>query len=182
MRQRISNARLLSSIVVLAAIVVLLPGAAVAEQRNYTVGLSGGIGGTSDANPDPGFDNFALQALFRADIGISTALAVRVGNFGLEADGGGLFDADLTYLTVTGEYFSAESFYESSLFIGLGAYDLSGDVFVADETSVGLTVGAAGDFRINDRFSFMAELAGHLVDLDYTNFFITVNAGIAYHF
>jgi hypothetical protein len=166
------------------AVLCLLPTTSFAQQGNsgYTLALSLVLGGTSDASPDPGFDNLGFQAMFSFETSPHLLVAGRVGLLPLETDEGSAFDADLTYLTVGGEYRLSEGYYESGLFIGLGIYDLAGDRFVEDETSVGLNLGVTGDFRINGRFSFLAELMVHAVDMEYTNFFVTANAGIAYHF
>ncbi len=168
---------------VLAAL-CLLTTPLVAQESNsgYTFGLSLILGGTSDAEPDPGFDNLGFQATFSFETSPRLLIAGRAGLLPLDTDEGSGFDADLGYLTVGGEYRLSESYYESGLFIGLGVYDLSGDTFVDNETSLGLSLGITGDFRINNRFSFVAELMGHAVDMDYTNFFVTANAGVAYHF
>lgn len=168
--------------VMLAAGLSASTAAVAADHHNFTIALSAGIGGTSDADPDPGFDNLGYQALFRMDTDHAVAFGIRVGQVALEADESSLFDATLSYVTVGGEYKSAEAFFESTLFLGLGAYDLDGDFFVPDETAIGFVVGAGGDFRINARWSVLGEIAGHLTDLDQTNFFVTANVGLAYHF
>ncbi|RMH15677.1 MAG: hypothetical protein D6696_20005 [Acidobacteria bacterium] len=169
----------------MAAALWLLPAAAHGQvQYNYLVGISAGIGGTSDADPDPGFDGTNFQALFGLRLDNQSYFTARLGRLQLAAsdDSGGRFDADLSYLILGGEYRFAEAFYESGLFFGLGAYDLEGDDLVADESGVGLAVGVTGDFEINDRWSVIAELAGHLVDLDYSNFFVTGNVGVGFRF
>lgn len=168
---------------VLAALCLLsTPLVAQESDSGYTFGLSLILGGTSDADPDPGFDNLGFQAMFSFETSPRLLVVGRAGLLPLDSDEGSGFDADLTYLTVGGEYRLSESYYESGLFIGLGVYDLAGDLFVENETSVGINLGITGDFRINKRFSFIAELMAHAVDMDYTNFFVTANAGVAYHF
>lgn len=169
----------------LIAVCLLLPAPLSAQGRQdggYTVALSLSLGGTSDAEPDPGFDDLGLQASFSMETEARVAFGARLGQIALEADEGSAFDADLTYITLSGEYRFAESFYESGLFFGLGFYDLAGDAQVEDESSVGFTLGVTGDFRINERWSVLGEIAGHAVDMDYANFFVTLNAGVAFSF
>lgn len=161
--------------------VLIVPSAAQAEDRGYTLALSLTLGGTSDAEPDPGFGNLGLQATFLMETSPRVHFGIRAGQLTLEGDRD-VFDADLSYLTLVGEYRFTESYYESGLFLGLGFYDLAGDAFFEDESSVGVTVGVTGDFRINDRWSVLGEIAGHGVDMDYANFFITGHVGLAYHF
>lgn len=178
------RAKILASLVLVTGLLVL-PGASAAqpEDSGYTFALSLVLGGTSDAEPDPGFDNLGFQAMFALERSPHVFFSARAGILPMDTDeGGGLFDADLSYITVGGEYHFPEGFYESGLIIGIGFYDLSGDTFVPDESSFGFNLGVNGDFRINDRFSIIGELSGHIVDMDYTNFFITANAGVAYHF
>ncbi len=168
--------------VLLAACLSFPTTAAAVDHHNFMVAFSAGIGGTSDADPDPGFDDIGFQLMFRMDTDHSVAFGVRVGQVELDTDESRLFDSTLSYLTLGGEYKSDEAFFESTLFLGLGAYDISGDFFVPDETGIGFVLGASGDFRINSRWSVLGEVAGHLTDLDYTNFFITANVGLAFHF
>ncbi len=172
----------------------LLAGAAYGANENYTFALSLTLGGTSDADlgdlpstgsaADPGNDNIGFQASFSLHTEHSVLFVVRAGQLPLDIDeaSSGIYDADLSYLVLAGEYRFPASFYESGLFIGLGAYDLSGGAFIRDETGFGLVIGVTGDFPITDRFSILGEIAGHATDLDYAGVFLTAGVGVAYHF
>lgn len=169
------------------ALLVLWSLPAVSRAQNpstYTVGLAAGIGGSTDAEPDTEYDDFGFQLLFALETDVQTEFVVRLGQMDFDAkdDPAGQFDTELTYLTLAGEYKFAASFYESGLFLGLGLYDLSGDGVVEDDSGLGATVGATGNFRLTDRLSFILEFSGHYADVDYAQIFIMGHAGVAYHF
>jgi hypothetical protein len=150
-----------------------------AQAKSFTVGLFGGLGGSTDSEFDSDVDNAGFQALFSAKIAQKTRFSIRAGSLDLETDD--LFDNQLDYITLTGEYRFDDSYYESGLFLGLGVYDLSGDVF-EDETSIGLTVGVNGEFRFHPRWSVMVEVSGHYADLDQANLFLMGHVGLAFDF
>ena len=156
----------------------------VAQSNTFSIALMGGLGGSFDAEPDTGLDNTGLQVRFTMELDLRTDFAVRVGKMDLEGESSvpGLFDSELTYLTLAGEYAFPAGYYESGLFIGLGLYDLSGDLFIPDEDGIGLTVGASGEFRITDRFFAVVEFSGHYADLDYAQFFAMGHAGVGFRF
>ncbi len=169
----------------LLAFIVLAPSSGLAQSGyTYSIGLLGGLGGSADAEPDTGLDNLGWQARFSMELEVRTLFSVRAGQLQLAVDDvpGGLFDSDLSYVTLSGEYTFPAGFYESGVFIGLGAYDLSGDGVLADESAIGLTVGTSGDFRITKRLSCLIELAGHYADLDYAQLFFMAHAGLSFHF
>ncbi len=160
-----------------------LPGSSLAQSRYpYIVGLMGGLGGATDANPDTDLDNVGWQALFAMDIDVRTLFSVRVGQLDLETDAGELFDSELNYVTLSGEYRMTAGFYESGLFLGLGYYDRGGAPLLPDDSAIGLTLGTSGDFRLTDRFSLLIELAGHYADLEQAQFFLHGHVGVAFHF
>jgi hypothetical protein len=165
------------------ALGLLLPASSSAQQHqyNFSIGLLGGIGGSPDADPDLGVDNFGLEAFFSMETSIRTRFVVRAGQMGLESDGG-VIDTDLNYLTLSGEYEFHESSYEAGLFIGLGLYELDPTRGIPDESSVGLTIGTTGDIRLTDRLSVIIQISGHYVDFDYAQFFVMGHAGLAFHF
>lgn len=159
-----------------------VPAASSAQSSaNYSVGLMLGVGGSTDAEPDTEFGNVSFQAYFAMKTQPKTEFVARLGQLALDTEGS-FFDADLTYLTLTGEYEFPGGGYESGLFLGLGIYNLNGDFGIDDESALGLTVGTTGDFRLTDRLSLMLELSGHYADLDYAQFFLMGHVGIAYHF
>lgn len=174
---------LLLTTLTLLALGLLLPASSSAQQHqyNFTVGLMGGIGGSPDAEPDLGVDNFGYEAFFSMETLVRTRFVIRAGQMGLDSDGS-VVDTDLNYLTLAGEYEFTEGSYEAGLFLGLGLYELDPAFGIQDESAVGLTVGTTGDIRLTDRLSVIVEISGHYADFDYAQFFLMGHAGIAFHF
>lgn len=178
----------LATLVVLGTLAVAAPASAqVQETYNYTASLFAGVAGSTDADPGDGVDNGALQLGLNFVTKPRTQIALRLGRFDLDSEElfGGLRDAELTYITVAGQYRLSEGYYDSALFAGLGLYDLDGTPVLGDsdsETSAGLQLGVLGDFAINRRFSFLLELSGHYVDFDDANVFVMGMAGVGFHF
>jgi hypothetical protein len=165
---------------------LLLPRAGHAvESYTFTVGLLGGVGGSHDVDPGDGFGNRALQASFSLVREPGVHLGLRLGRLSMDDERfGSFFDAEVEYATIAGEYRAREDFYESGLFLGLGAYRLQGTRSGGDdeETAVGATVGVSGEFAVSRRLSLLVELSGHWVDFDEAQLFGTGLAGIAVHF
>ena len=177
MRQKRLVLPALSALLLLA----LSPAASSAQASSpYAAGLTVGLGGASGAEPSTDYGNFGFQAFFSMEVQTSTRFVVRLGQQGLESKDSSV-DADLGYLTLAGEYMFNAGLYKSGLFMGLGAYDLSGSG-VEDDSALGLSLGTTGDFRLTDRLNLRVELSGHYADLDYAHFFVMVHAGVAYHF
>ncbi len=163
-------------------LLALLPAAASAQQPStYAVGLSLGLGGASGSERSTGYDNLGFQAFFSVEIQSRTRFVTRLGQLGLDSKDSTV-DADLTYLTLAGEYAFNAGSYESGLFLGLGFYDLSSNFGGGDDSALGLTLGTNGDFRLTDHLSLNVELSAHWADLDDAEFFIMGHAGVAYHF
>ena len=156
------------------------------ESYTYSLGLLTGAGGSFDVDPDIGLGNTVVQFNFDLVTSARTHVATRLGRIGLGDDEGfgGLFGADLTYLSVAGEYRYLEPLYDSGIFLGLGVYQLSGRLegTSEDEVALGLHLGVTGDFRINTHWSITAELTGHWADFDQAQLFATGLAGVTYHF
>lgn len=159
----------------------LLPAASSAQQGNHAAGLALGIGGASSADPSTDYGNLGFQAFFSMEVQAGTLFVVRLGRLGLESRDSAV-DADLTYLTLAGEYLFHAGAYQSGLFLGVGAYDFSASRGFGDESALGVTLGTTGDFRLTDRLSLRIEFSGHYADLDYAQFFLMGHAGVAYHF
>lgn len=178
----------LIALLTVGTLVAAAPAAAqVQETYTFSGSLLAGLAGSTDADPGNGIDNVALQLGFNFVIKPRTQLALRLGRFDLDSDDrfGGLRDAELTYLTVGGEYRLSEGYYDSGVFAGLGVYDLDGTPVSGDadsQTAAGLHLGALGDFTLTRRLSFLVELSGHYVDLDDANFFVMGMAGVGFHF
>jgi hypothetical protein len=157
-----------------------------AERYNFTVGLLGGLGGSLDAEPGDDLTNRNFQLNLSAVTEPRTHVAARLGQLKLDESEffGSLRDADLKYITLGGEYWYAESFYDSGLFFAAGAYRLEGTRGneSRNETAPGLSAGALGDFQINRHLAFRLELSGHYVNFDEAQFFVLGQAGLAIHF
>lgn len=164
------------------------PAQAQAELYNFSVGLLGTVGGSQDVEPGDEFDNTGFQL----DLGMVTEpgehLFVRLGQLGLDSADqfGTLTDADMLYVTVGGEYRFRHSFYDSGLFLALGGYRLEGNDVTSrqsrDETSLGLSMGASGEFPINPNLGVQLELSGHYVDFDEAQIFVMAGVGLIVHF
>lgn len=178
------------AMVFILALASLAPATAQAQERyNFTASLAAGLAGSTDADPGDGLDNVNLQLGVNFVTEPRTRLALRLGRFDLDSEDrfGTLRNAELTYATVAGEYRFREKFYESGLFLGLGAYQLDGESLFPggedDETAVGVNLGALGEFELSRRFSVLVELSGHYVDFDQdANVFAMGLVGLAYHF
>ncbi|HXO22621.1 MAG TPA: hypothetical protein VOA87_22085 [Thermoanaerobaculia bacterium] len=183
------NPRLLGRLLALFALLaaLALPGAAAAQEPyTFTAGILGGAGGSADS----GFRDFSNTG-FQLDLAMITETSTQVGfRFGrLNLDHGGSFGtltgANLEYVTVGGEYRFQESYYESGLFLALGGYRLSGTPPAGgsvSHTSVGLSLGVTGEFRIQRHLGVIVEFSGHYADLKEAKLFAMGHAGLAVHF
>lgn len=173
-----------------AAVAALLaaPGESSAQQLyTFTLSASAGFGGSLDA--DPGDEITLGSYQFAAAIVTEprTLVGVRVGRIGFDDDEPleSLFDADLTYLTLAGEYKFDQTLYEGGMYVGVGGYRLEGtDAFGSDrdDTSFGLVIGSTGEFPITPRFGVVVDIAGHFTDLDEAQIFATAQAGLFVRF
>jgi hypothetical protein len=172
---------------ILLAALLLLPGAARAQEPyTFTVGLLGGIGGSLDADPGDDLGNTGFQLNLAMITDPRTHVGVRLGKLALDSQEsfGTLTEADLSYVTVAGEYRFAETYYESGIYAGLGGYRVEGVRGGKDEseTSLGLTVGVTGEFRVTRWLAVLVELSGHYANLDEAQLFAMGHGGIAVHF
>lgn len=164
------------------------PAQAQPELYNFSVGLLGTVGGSEDVSPGDELDNTGFQL----DLGMVTEpgehLIVRLGQLGLDSADqfGNLTDADMAYLTIGGEYRFRHPFYDSGIFLALGGYQLQGDDVASgesrDETSLGLSLGATGEFAINPSLGVVVEVSGHYVDFDEAQIFLMGGVGLVVHF
>ncbi|HVS02255.1 MAG TPA: hypothetical protein VMT16_05755 [Thermoanaerobaculia bacterium] len=171
-------------VVVVAAVLAVVSGgpAKAAEPYTFTVSLLGGLGGSLESEADTGLANSGWQLGLGMVTEARTHLVLRLG--AVDFDEGrvdGLADAELSYATVGGEYRALRSWYDSGIFLGLGAYDLDG-VGGGGDTAIGITLGATGDFQIRGPWSLVVELSGHWVDFDETQLFGFGHVGVALHF
>lgn len=177
----------LAALAVLAAF--LAPGAAEAQETyTFTVGALGGLGGSVDAEPGDEIDNTGFQLDLGIVIQPRNHLMLRLGR--LDLDSAERFEdltaAELTYATIGGEYKYRHSYYDSGIYLALGAYRLEGDAAVAgadeEETAIGLALGVTGEFPITRWLGFQVELSGHYVDFDRASLFAMGQAGLVVHF
>lgn len=171
----------------LLAALLLLPGAAGAQELyTFTAGLMGGLGGSFDAEPGDDLGNTGFQLNLTMVTEPRTHVGFRLGQLSLDSEDrfGSLSDADLSYVTVAGEYRFPQSYYESGVYLGLGGYRLEGNRGSRDEqdTSVGLALGVTGEFKVTRWLGVLIELSGHYADLDEAQFFAMGHGGIAVHF
>lgn len=179
-----------SCILALVVVAVLAVTSPLAAQELYTHTLSafGGLGGSIDADPGDDLDNSGFQLGASMVTEDSTRIALRAGRIGLA--GGerfeSLLDADLSYVTLSGEYRFRETYYAHWVYIGLGGYRVEGDdLFTggeSDDTALGLVIGLVGEFNLTRRLDFVVELSGHYADLDEASIFALGHAGLAFHF
>ena len=167
--------------VVTAAFLVLLAIPAVA-QTPFSIGLFGGLGGSMDES-DAGLDQTAVMAKLTVETRPRTDFAIRLGELDIEQLGE-ISDATLTYLTLSGDYWAYESFYESALYLGLGYYEIAGlDGFAeVQESTVGVVLGAAGEFDITPNLSFQLEVSVHYSPMEIAQSFVMGHGGLAVHF
>lgn len=178
---------LTSSLLILVLALALAPAAAAQDLHTYTVTFSGGLGGSFDVEPDAGLDNDSFQLGLSMITDTRTLLVARVGRIGFDSEAGfgGLRDADVTYLTLGGEYRQRRTIYDSGLYLALGGYQLEGTAVAGgdgDETAIGLAIGSTADFPINRHLSILAELSGHYVDFDEAQLFGMLHLGLSLHF
>jgi hypothetical protein len=164
-------------------------GSAVEAQQlhTFTASASGIIGGPFDADgEDPGLDHTGYQLAFSWSTWDNTRVGVRAARLAFSDElVDDVFDPDLTFVTVAGEYHFNESFYRSGLYLGLGLYQMEGLVGAEtqDDAAIGLVLGATGDFPMTERLSIIVEISGHYADLDLgARFFGFLTAGVAFHF
>lgn len=180
--------RLLSAMFAVMLALACLPAALHAQDSlyTYTVDLLGSIGGSPDAQGSR-FGNAGFEAGFSMVTEPETLLGVRVGHLGLGGSKGfeGLSGAGLDYVTVAGEYRFAESYFDSGLYLGLGAYRLNGRLASGksdNQTQVGITLGSTGDFPINRSLSVLLQISAHYANFHQAQFFAMAQGGIAWHF
>lgn len=169
----------------LLAVALVLPGQAGAQSSaTYTFALMGGLGGSNESTPDVGFDNVGFQGLFAMKTAARTTFQIRAGQltFDVGDDDLDLLSSDLRYVTLAGHYTFPGGFYESGVFVGVGVYDVVGEVLVDDETSWGLNLGVTGDFKMSKHWSVVAEVSAHYADLDVYQYLLMGNLGLAVHF
>lgn len=160
----------------------------VSAQENYlfTASLAGGLAGAFDVDNQRDFDHRALQAGFGMYTNDRTLTTVRAGRITFDSRQAfeGLFDAELDFVNVAGEYRFRQAAYDYGLFVGIGSYRIRGEGGLGgdDQSALGAALGFTGDFDLTRRLSLIAELDLHYVFFDDANLYGVALAGLAVHF
>ncbi len=165
---------------------VLVPAGAVAqEDQPLEASLLFGLGGSFDEDQS-GLGNSGYQLGLSLGVARRTKVGVRFGEIDYAAGDfiSSISQPTFSYVTVGGEYTFSERYYESGIYLGLGAYRLEGfqggQPF--DDTTLGLVLGVTGEFEVTRRLGFVVEAAGHVADFGPARYFLTFHGGLAYHF
>lgn len=180
--------RLPGRLVLFAALLALPAAARAQDHYTFSAAVLGGLGGSPDVD-GANYGNGGYQVNLGLVTEPRTILGLRVGHLGLSRPNpfGSLTDAGLSYATIGGEYRFRESYYDSGIYVALGAYRLSGtDPSGAsrDRTAAGAALGFTGEFPITRRLGVLVELSGHYADLrsEGVQFFGMGHAGVIWHF
>jgi hypothetical protein len=173
----------------LAAAGALVPTAGTAQDYTWTLSLMGGVGGSLS---EGGSSEAAYQMGFGLQFEPHANVWLKAGELDFETGSGvgQLQRGSITYVNLGGEYQFSESYYESGLYLGLGAYDLEARRVVAEgvllppesDTIIGLVIGATGEFKITPSFVVLAEISGHVLDSSDLRVLGTAHFGFAFHF
>jgi hypothetical protein len=169
----------------IAGVLVVPAGARAQEDQPLEASLLVSAGGSIDED-SAGLGNSGFQLGLSLRVDRRTKVGARYGEIGYGAGDrvGTVFNPTFSYLTIGGEYSFSEGYYESGIYLALGAYRLEGTELgqsVSDST-VGLALGVTGEFEITRRLGFVLEASGHFADFAAARYFITFHGGLAYHF
>lgn len=191
-RSRAARAARVGRLALLATLATLaLPAAAAAQDLyNWSVGVMGGVGGSVDVKPGSrNFSNGSWQVEGLVLTEPRTFLGLRFGHLALGGKDrlfGSRVGADLSYVTLSGQYMYEESYYDSGVYVGLGAYRLGGNDAVtgasSSKTVAGGVLGVTGDFKASKRLSVVAEISGHYILIRNAHIYAMGHAGLAFHF
>jgi hypothetical protein len=175
------------AVAVLVAAALLPAPLAAQDDYTFTAGLLGGFGGSFDDSSDADLDHRAVEAAVGMVTNDRTLTMVRFGQLEFDSDleVEGLRDAELTFLTIAGEYRFRQPSYDFGIYLGLGGYELAGEDFFAgevDDRGLGLALGFTGDFDLTRRLSVVVELSAHYAFLDRADLYGLALGGLAVHF
>jgi hypothetical protein len=180
------NRTLLIAICLLTLGALLAPGATTAqEDQPLEASVLFGFGGSYDEDQS-GLGNSSYQIGLSLGVAKRTKVGVRFGEIGYDASDaiGAITRPTFSYITIGGEYTFSERYYESGIYMALGAYRLEGLLGGQpfDDSTVGLALGVTGEFEITRRVGLVIEGAGHIADFGPARYFMTFHGGLAYHF
>jgi hypothetical protein len=166
--------------------VVLVPtGAAAQEDQPLEASLLFGFGGSFDEDQS-GLSNSGYQIGLSLGVARRTKVGVRLGEIDYSPGDfiSSISQPTFSYVTVGGEYTFSERYYESGIYLGLGAYKLEGFLggLPFDDSTIGLALGVTGEFEVTRRLGLVLEAAGHFADFGPARYFLTFHGGLAYHF
>jgi hypothetical protein len=169
------------------ALLASAPGSPLAAQEHIrSISLSGGLAGSIDED-STGFSNPAFQLRFAVETSPRGNLGVRLGRMDFDDAGiGPVTEMTVDYLAVVGEYLFDEPSHDSGLFAGLGFFDLDATRVDggrdSDEGSIGLLVGALGEFKVGERWFIYGEGFATYTGLDVAQVFATLQVGFGFRF
>jgi hypothetical protein len=157
-----------------------------AQDHFRSIALSGGLAGSIDED-ETGFSNPAFQLRFAFETTPHTNLGIRLGRMEFDdANVGPVDRMTVGYVAVVGEYIFDEPSHDSGLFAGLGYFDLDARRIDggggSDEGSIGLVIGALGEFDVAKRWFIHAEGFATYTGLDVAQVFATLQVGLGYRF
>lgn len=171
------------------ATIALNPTPVQAQDYTWTLSLLGGVGSPlrEGGGAEGGYQvGFGLQF----EPGANVWLHAGQLDFDTGSSVGDLTNGSITYVNIGGEYQFNENYYDSGIFIGLGAYDLESRLVLAEgvlaptssDTVIGLVLGATGEFKITPSFIFLVEITAHILDSPNVRVLGTALAGFGLHF
>ena len=171
----------------LAAVGLVAAPALALDTYTFTAALQGGLGGSLDVDGEDPFDQSAVQMTFGMLTQDRTHAVVRLGRIEFDSDRAldGRFGAEVEYLNVAGEYRFRQPAYDFGLFLGVGAYRVSGDPLPGvdgEEEAVGFVLGATGDLDLSRHFSIVGELDFHYALFEEADLYGAALVGVAVHF
>ncbi len=148
----------------------------------FSLGVFVGTGGSIDEN-EAGLGNGSVMGKIAFETRPRTDFAVRFGEIEIDQVAQ-VEDATLTFVLLTGDYWAYEAFYESAFYLGLGHYEVAGlEGFQSvSESTIGVVLGAAGEFDMTESLSFQLDLSAHYAPMDIAQTFLMAHAGVAVHF
>ena len=158
------------------------------EPYSFDLGLLGGTGGSVDLDPDPGLTNPAYSAFALMVTERYTLVGVRAGRIQFDESKGygkDLVKADLEYAALVGEYRYPKTFYDLGIYLGVGAYQVQGELPDGKEqndTALGFAFGLTGEFRLYRSLYLAAETNVHYAFLDEAHLFGGAFVGLGVRF